>query len=206
MKAPARQAPMTKKTLSTMKLASRTVVFRYGLVVCSLSLALGLHGPGEPRPKTPAGSLTEDLDPAVIKFLHSKVFPHFSCGRSVMSTLNAIETQSLKLQDLPRITVTEVMDADGNPQWISLNNRRLYVLKKCRELELLENNQITCRVQPASSIKRQQKLYSDRSHFALQAKLLPCRTLNCTSCPEKTFKDVVQHPRKHPALASTGTV
>ena len=50
---------------------------------------------------------------------------------------------------------------DEGPWYFSLNNRRLYVLKKCREEGLLEDNLIRVRV-------RQPKSGSEEEHYTLE--------------------------------------
>jgi hypothetical protein len=99
------------------------------------------------------------VDPARVRFQHSKIRTHFSgCGRSVVQTLDDIREGKLKPEGLPPIQVlVGPMDEDGKPWYFSLNNRRLWVLKRCREEGLLTNNQIPVRVRKpksASEIER----------------------------------------------------
>jgi hypothetical protein len=79
-----------------------------------------------------------DLDPAVIRFALSKICPNFSgCGRPVLDTLEEIKAGELSVADLPTITV---VTPDGGGTYVSLNNRRLYVIKEARALGLVPNN------------------------------------------------------------------
>ena len=104
------------------------------------------------------------VDPARVRFQHSKIRPYFSgCGRSVYDTLEEIRSGKIRPEDLPPIQVLiGPVDKDsGEPWYFSLNNRRLWVLKRCREEGLLErshnnNNKIRVRVrQPKSQAERE---------------------------------------------------
>ena len=48
------------------------------------------------------------LDPRLIRFTHSRIRPLFSCGRRVEDTLESLRSGTIKMADLPRITVIEV--------------------------------------------------------------------------------------------------
>jgi hypothetical protein len=105
---------------------------------------------------TNSKNISEDflfVDPARVRFQHSKIRPTFSgCGRPVVQTLDDIREGKLKPEDLPPIQVLiGPIDEDGKPWYFSLNNRRLWVLKRCREEGLLENNQIPVRVRRPKS-------------------------------------------------------
>jgi hypothetical protein len=93
------------------------------------------------------------VDPARVRFQHARIRPHFSgCGRSVVQTLDDIREGKLKPEDLPPIQVLVGPKEDGQRWYFALNNRRLWVLKRCREEGLLENDQIRVRVrQPKSN-------------------------------------------------------
>jgi len=94
------------------------------------------------------------IDPERIRFQHSKIRPFFSgCGRSVLDTLESIRQGHLRPEDLPPIQVIVGPDEndDKGPWYFSLNNRRLWVLKRCREEGLLQNNVIRVRVREAKS-------------------------------------------------------
>jgi len=95
-----------------------------------------------------------NADPARIRFQHSKIRPYFSgCGRSVSETLDSIRKGEMAPEAIPPIQVLVGPDEqDGKGPWyFSLNNRRLWVLKRCREEGLLENNVIRVRVRPSKS-------------------------------------------------------
>jgi hypothetical protein len=65
----------------------------------------------------------------------------------------------LRPEDLPPIQVIVGPDEnDGKGPWyFSLNNRRLWVLKRCREEELLKNNAIRVRVREAKSVNEEER-------------------------------------------------
>eukprot|EP00523_Entomoneis_sp_CCMP467_P019515 CAMPEP_0168819060 /NCGR_PEP_ID=MMETSP0726-20121227/8089_1 /TAXON_ID=265536 /ORGANISM="Amphiprora sp., Strain CCMP467" /LENGTH=195 /DNA_ID=CAMNT_0008871429 /DNA_START=44 /DNA_END=631 /DNA_ORIENTATION=+ len=77
------------------------------------------------------------VDPARVRFQHSRIRPHFSgCGRGVVETLDDIRRGSLRPSELPPIQVIvgpPNEDNGGGPWYFSLNNRRLWVLKRCRD-------------------------------------------------------------------------
>lgn len=89
-----------------------------------------------------------NIDPFRIRFQHSKIRPYFSgCGRSVMDTLDSIRKGDLRPEDIPPIQVIA-----GPDNWyFALNNRRLWVLKRCREEGLLKDGLIRVRVRKAKS-------------------------------------------------------
>lgn len=114
------------------------------------------------------------VDPARVRFQHSKIRPVFSgCGRSVEGTLEEIRQGRLNPSDLPPIQVIVGPD-EGDPWYFSLNNRRLWVLKRCREEGLLPNNQIFVRVRKPKSEQESQR-YS-LENCALEAKIVPEKT------------------------------
>eukprot|EP00816_Leptocylindrus_hargravesii_P002054 CAMPEP_0196816314 /NCGR_PEP_ID=MMETSP1362-20130617/54629_1 /TAXON_ID=163516 /ORGANISM="Leptocylindrus danicus, Strain CCMP1856" /LENGTH=177 /DNA_ID=CAMNT_0042193585 /DNA_START=11 /DNA_END=544 /DNA_ORIENTATION=- len=114
------------------------------------------------------------VDPAQIRFQHSKIRPYFSgCGRSVTDTLQQIRDGKLKPTDLPSIQVIvsdEVDESSGKQWYFSLNNRRLWVLKRCREEGMLENNSIQVRLRAPKSAAEIER-YSVKN-CALDAKFL----------------------------------
>ena len=70
------------------------------------------------------------VNPNDIYFAHSKIRPFFTgCGSSVEGTLQQIIDGEVNVEDLPLITVIR----GGDGIFVSLNNRRLYVLKKLQE-------------------------------------------------------------------------
>mmetsp|Transcript_13800 Transcript_13800/g.24994 ORF Transcript_13800/g.24994 Transcript_13800/m.24994 type:complete len:214 (-) Transcript_13800:234-875(-) len=92
------------------------------------------------------------VDPAQVRFQHSRIRPYFSgCGRSVQGTLDAIRKKELSPSELPPIQVIVGPEDNDGTWYFSLNNRRLWVLKRCREEGLLENNLIRVRVRQAKS-------------------------------------------------------
>ena len=96
-----------------------------------------------------------EVDPQRVRFQHSRIRPQFSgCGRSVVSTLDSIRKGDITPSDIPPIQVIVGPDEnDGKGPWyFSLNNRRLWVFKRCRDEGLLPNNVIRVRVrQPKST-------------------------------------------------------
>ena len=120
--------------------------------------------------KKKANNKTEDLiavDPARIRFQHARIRPYFSgCGRSVTDTLESIRRGELAPADLPPIQVLR-----GPDHWyFSLNNRRLWVLKRCREEGLLVNNEIMVRVRVPKSEAEAQRYTVE--NCALEAKMM----------------------------------
>ena len=50
-----------------------------------------------------------DVDPSRIRFQHSRIRPHFSgCGRSVISTLEAIRNGDITISEIPPIQVSQL--------------------------------------------------------------------------------------------------
>ena len=117
------------------------------------------------------------VDPARCRFQHSKIRPYFSgCGRSVEKTLEDIKEGTAKISDIPPIQVLvgdESMDDDLGPWYFSLNNRRLWVLKRLREEGYLEQfgNKVAVRVRRPKS--KQEKERYTLANCSLQAKLMP---------------------------------
>ncbi len=117
------------------------------------------------------------VDPARCRFQHSKIRPYFSgCGRSVHETLEDIKEGKTKVSDLPPIQVLigdERMDDDQGLWYFSLNNRRLWVLKRLREEGFLEKygNKVAVRVRRPNSQKEKERYTLD--NCALEARLMP---------------------------------
>jgi hypothetical protein len=107
------------------------------------------------------------VDPERVRFQHSRIRAQFSgCGRSVTETLESIRRGEMSPSDLPPI---QVLVGDDN-WYFSLNNRRLWVLKRCREEGLLANNQIRVRVRaPKSSAEAARYTLEN---CALEAKIM----------------------------------
>ena len=61
-------------------------------------------------------------------------------------------------------------DADEGPWYFSLNNRRLWVLKRCREEGLLVNNLVKCRVRAPKS--NAEALRYSLENCAVEAKVM----------------------------------
>lgn len=113
------------------------------------------------------------IDPNRIRFQHSKIRPYFSgCGRSVRDTLEEIRQGKLSPDALPPIQVIAGVGSEDEGWYFSLNNRRLWVLKRCREEGLLlrSNNEIKVRVRAPKSSSEAER-YSVRN-CALEAKFL----------------------------------
>ena len=132
---------------------------------------------GGKKKSAPAASNSNDggglmVDPARVRFQHARIRPFFSgCGRSVVETLEAIRQNKLSPSDLPPIQVIVGPDTEDGPNYFSLNNRRLWVLKRCREDGLLPNNQIYVRVRKPKSDQEAAR-YSIQN-CALEAKIMP---------------------------------
>ena len=124
-----------------------------------------------------------DIDPNVIRFAHSRIRPVFTgCCRRIEDTLQDILTGKLRATDIPIISVLNITPVSSGlkdkmevkPEFVSLNNRRLYLFKKLREMDpegncFLPGNTITVRVKPA--LEREKEKYTvDRC--SLQAKLM----------------------------------
>jgi hypothetical protein len=92
------------------------------------------------------------IDPSKIRFQHSRIRPTFSCcGRTIEDTLNEIRTGKTNPADIPPIQV--LMNPSQLDWYFTLNNRRLYVFKKCLEEGLLisSNNTIPVRIRKPKS-------------------------------------------------------
>jgi hypothetical protein len=112
------------------------------------------------------------VDPARVRFQHARIRPYFSgCGRSVLETLEEIRQQKISPSDLPPIQVIVGPETEDGPWYFSLNNRRLWVLKRCREEGLLPNNQIYVRVRKPKS--EQEGARYSLQNCALEAKIMP---------------------------------
>mmetsp|Transcript_56790 Transcript_56790/g.169572 ORF Transcript_56790/g.169572 Transcript_56790/m.169572 type:complete len:300 (-) Transcript_56790:270-1169(-) len=122
------------------------------------------------------------IDPRRVRFQYSRIRPIFSgCGRSVESTLESIRRGELDPDHLPPILVlvgppthsTEGEEGGNGGRWyFSLNNRRLWVLKRCREEGLLEGrgNTIRVRAREWKSDKERERYTVEKC--ALEAKFI----------------------------------
>ncbi len=79
------------------------------------------------------------------------------------------------------------IDEEDRPWYFSLNNRRLWVLKQCREEGLLQNNLIPVRVRHPKS-DAEAKRYS-LANCALEAKFLREPKPNSEDCETKETQE-----------------
>lgn len=126
------------------------------------------------------------MDPADVRFQHSRIRPFFSgCGRSLDETLQSIQDGTLQPSQLPPIQVIIGQPSDsGDPCFVSLNNRRLWILKQCRQMGLLENNQIAVRIRKPKSAAEAERYSS--ANCALEATIMR----ESTRKKEKTPSDL----------------
>jgi len=127
------------------------------------------------------------VDPARIRFQHARIRPYFSgCGRSVTETLNSIRREELRPEDLPPIQVIAGPDEpeSGGRWYFSLNNRRLWVMKRCRDEGLLANNQIRVRVRSTKSSAEEQRYTLE--NCAVEAKFIRERD------PHEQIKEIAE--------------
>jgi len=111
------------------------------------------------------------VDPARVRFQHARIRQHFSgCGRSVIETLESIRRGEMSPGDLPPIQVIVGPEDSGGVWYFSLNNRRLYVLKRCREEGLLDNNLVRVRVRQVKSENEMERYTLE--NCALEAKFI----------------------------------
>lgn len=97
------------------------------------------------------------VDPRLIRFMHARIRPVFSDGKLVKQTLQDIIDRKLRPEDLPLCVVIRQDDT----HYYSMNNRRMWVLKQCRELGLLKDNQVLVRVRPMPESKKEREKYSE---------------------------------------------
>ena len=91
-----------------------------------------------------------DVNLCNLRFTYSKINPHFSCGRTLQSTLKSLHKKEITLEDLPALTIlmknpsipnrvrsnqgrlkkTHQNDKQSEIEYYCLNNRRLYVIKR----------------------------------------------------------------------------
>merc|ERR1719160_2491537 len=57
-------------------------------------------------------------------FSNPRINDRFSCGRSLANTINALQTGSIAVEDIPKITVVRQGD-----RFITLDHRRLYCFR-----------------------------------------------------------------------------
>ncbi|CAM9297661.1 unnamed protein product, partial [Chrysoparadoxa australica] len=105
----------------------------------------GKRGKGKARE---GGFFFLELDPRRIRFAHSRIRPVFSgCGRRLEDTLEEIRSGLTAISDLPVITVIvgPKDEITGEAWYFSTNNRRLWVMKRCREEGLLDAVRVRAR-------------------------------------------------------------
>jgi hypothetical protein len=138
------------------------------------------------QPKAGKGEVVESVDPRVIRFTHAKIRPVFSDGKIVTETLKAVEDGALRPSELPPIVLYR---DEKNPEiYYSMNNRRLWVLKQCREKNLIPGGTIPCRVRSAPDSRR------------LKGKFTPERcALNATFMQERKREDGEADPAEEGA-------
>jgi hypothetical protein len=106
-----------------------------------------------------------EIDPQQIFFTHSRVRPFFTgCNKKIEETLQEIVTGVTSIKDIPLITVIPNEDC-----YFSLNNRRLFLFKRLREMGLLQNNTITAYAK--APLEREKQRYLP-SRCSLTAKLM----------------------------------
>jgi hypothetical protein len=143
-----------------------------------LKLSTQIHDNMGKAKKASGGNTKKDpgdlrLDPAVIRFTHSKIRPFFSgCGRKIEDTLNDILEGRLTIEQLPLILVLPI-----NGEYFSLNNRRLYVMKELRDRGLLNycGNEVSVRIKTA--LPKEQLRYTPQ-RCSLVAKIMRERDPN----------------------------
>jgi hypothetical protein len=138
------------------------------------------------------------IDPARIRFQHSRIRPFFSgCGRSVTATLEEIRNGTIQVSDLPPIQVIVGPSTSDNncvgdhkntdePWYFSLNNRRLWVLKRLREEGFLERygNKVFVRVRMPKSQQEEDRYCVE--NCALEAKIVPEKNSDKNTDSKKT--------------------
>ena len=102
----------------------------------------------------------KSLNPKEILFSHSNICPNFTgCGKNVLTTLDEIQSGKLRIESLPNITV--ILNCKG--EYISLNNRRLWVIKKYSEMGYLESINVNVKKVSDLSVK-EQKRYNNNTY------------------------------------------
>lgn len=141
------------------------------------------------------------VDPTRVRFQHARIRPIFSgCGRSVEGTLDEIRKGITLPTDLPPIQVLVGPNDDqtGEPWYFSLNNRRLWVLKRCREEGLLPNNQIYARVRKPKSEQETSRYTVE--NCALEARIIPEKSKG----PKQAKEEWKTEPRSNATYEGDG--
>ena len=106
------------------------------------------------------------MDPSKILFSHSKICPVFSgCRKHLKDTLEEIKNGVLKIDSLPTITIIK----NDNNNFISLNNRRLWILKECKILGLLDL--IKVNIKDFSKLSKKTQHRYNNNTYSNEAKL-----------------------------------
>jgi len=106
------------------------------------------------------------MDPSIILFSHSKICPVFSgCNKPLKNTLKEIKDGVLKIGSLPTITIIK----NNNDAYISLNNRRLWILKECKILGLLDV--IKVNIKDFSKLSKREQYRYNNNTYSAEAKL-----------------------------------
>jgi hypothetical protein len=125
--------------------------------------------PRHHTPSHPTHPIHTQVDPATVYFSHSKIRTTFSgCGRKVEATLQEIVDGRLTPSELPFITISRD-PATGH--LFSINNRRLWVLKRCREQGLLGPSGVVRMRLKREDGKNPARWLAEGRTFALEAKL-----------------------------------
>jgi hypothetical protein len=98
------------------------------------------------------------LDPDIIYFTHAKIRGCFSTGKPISETFNEIKYGLTKITDIPIITVYCV-----DNKYYSLNNRRLYLFKMCKQNGLLPDNIINVIIREIPSKKILKRFITNNS-------------------------------------------
>jgi hypothetical protein len=143
---------------------------------------------------------TVEIDPSLVRFTHARIRPFFTgCGMRIEDTIQEIVDGTTLITDLPLITVIE---NDGD--YFSLNNRRLYTIKRIQAMGLLKDNKLNVYLKPA--LEREKKRYTvDRC--SLQAKIMPERENHGdeSASEEEQDQQAQPHPDTQKDLHETGS-
>lgn len=104
-----------------------------------------------------------DVDPMIIHYQHSKIKPEFSDHKIIDETIEELKGDITKINNIPKIQV--LIDNDG--YLFSLNNRRLYVFKKLREIGIIKS--VNVRIKP---MNEKEKDRYNRQKCSLTAKFM----------------------------------
>eukprot|EP00039_Didymoeca_costata_P018396 m.333291 g.333291 ORF g.333291 m.333291 type:complete len:150 (+) comp17110_c0_seq1:127-576(+) len=126
-----------------------------------------------------------EVDPALVRFTHSKIRAVFSCGRQIEQTMEQIRSGALQCDDLPTISVMMLEDGES---FCSLNNRRLYVFKWAKENGFLESGVIKARYKREEKATRHTAKYSTE-RCSLTAKLMEPPRIKEKMDPKETSSE-----------------